>query len=311
MRESLRILYVLGLGRSGSTLIGSMLHGLPGFSCPGEMNLIWLRGWIENQPCACGEPFRHCPFWTGIAQRAFGGAGEIDGESLQRVVQYELRMRHLPAFWTGQRGPGMSEALHRLGEAVRRLYQAVGQETGARVIVDTSKSPIYALFLRQVPGLDIRLLHLIRDPRAIAHSFLQVKAHPITGKPTERMPARRSGTLWSAWNALSAGMRLQGSWEGDYLRIRYEDFVHRPQQVFERIVEFAGERFTGSPFIGPSQIELGPNHILAGNFVRYRRGTVDIKPDMRWKSAMSAPQKALVTALTWPLLPFYGYPLIP
>jgi len=309
--EPVSILFIVGLGRSGSTLIGTMLHNVHGFACLGETLLIWLRGLIQNQPCACTQPFWDCPSWTSIFERAFGGMREADGHDLNHVLQDELRTRHLLATWRGSCSPLTSPGLHRLADGVTRLYRAAREETGARVIVDTSKSPIYGRFLMQIPELDVRVLHLVRDPRAVANSFRREKIHPITGKQVERIPLPHSAALWTAWTLASAGMRRRGGRVGDYLRVRYEDFVRKPQEVFRKIVEFAGQEFTGSPFIGSNRVELGHNHILTGNFIRYQRGPVEIKPDWRWTSEMSAVHKTLVTGLTWPLLPFYGYPLLP
>jgi len=309
--EAVSVLYIAGLGRSGSTLIGTMLHNVPGFACLGEMQLVWLRGLIQNQPCACTQPFWDCPVWTSIFRRAFGGMKEADGHELNHVLQDELRTRQLLAIWRGSRSPLTSPGLHRLAEGVARLYRAALEETGARVLVDTSKSPIYGRFLMQIPELDVHALHLVRDPRAIANSFRREKIHPITGQQVERIPLPHSAALWTAWTLASAGMRRRGGRVGDYLRVRYEDFVRKPQEVFRKIVEFAGQEFTGAPFIGPNLVELGHNHILTGNFIRYQRGPVEIKPDLRWTSEMSAVHSTLVTGLTWPLLPFYGYPILP
>lgn len=179
------------------------------------------------------------------------------------------------------------------------------------MIVDTSKSPIYGRFLKQIPELEVRTVHLVRDPRAVANSYRREKIHPLTGEPVERIPLPHSAALWTIWNLASAGLRGRGRRAGDYLRVRYEDFVRRPQEVFQQIVEFAGLVSAGRPFSGPNQVELGPNHILTGNFIRYQRGPVEIKPDLQWLSTMRPAEKTLVTGLTWPLLPIYGYPLLP
>jgi hypothetical protein len=52
------VLYIAGLGRSGSTLIGTMLHNVNGFACLGELQLVWLRGLIQNQPSHLRRPAR-------------------------------------------------------------------------------------------------------------------------------------------------------------------------------------------------------------------------------------------------------------
>jgi hypothetical protein len=42
--------------------------------------------------------------------------------------------------------------------------------------------------------------------------------------------------------------------------------------------------------------------------MRFATGSVAIRPDDRWRTAMPAGQRRAVTALTLPLLARYGYP---
>src|SRR5713101_2080953 len=53
-----RILYLGGLGRSGSTLIERLLGELPGVCAVGEVVHMWRRGVVEGERCGCGEPAR-------------------------------------------------------------------------------------------------------------------------------------------------------------------------------------------------------------------------------------------------------------
>lgn len=56
---------------------------------------------------------------------------------------------------------------------------------------------------------------------------------------------------------------------------------------------------------------LGPNHIVAGNPSRFRRGAVRIVADSEWRHGMSNRDQLAVAALTTPLLQRYGYSLRP
>ena len=60
-------------------------------------------------------------------------------------------------------------------------------------------------------------------------------------------------------------------------------------------------------FIRRHGTDVGVNHIVAGNPIRFLKGRVEIRPDMVWQEGMRWRDKALVTALTWPLLLKYGY----
>jgi hypothetical protein len=67
----LKVLYIAGVGRSGSTLLERVLGAMPGAVNGGELNAIFSRVAAQNQRCGCGEPFSECPFWTAVGERAF------------------------------------------------------------------------------------------------------------------------------------------------------------------------------------------------------------------------------------------------
>ena len=69
----MKILYVGGYTRSGSTLVGRVLGEPPNTVCVGETHYLWSRGLIDNVGCGCGRPFRSCPFWSAVGDEAFGG----------------------------------------------------------------------------------------------------------------------------------------------------------------------------------------------------------------------------------------------
>ena len=92
-----------------------------------------------------------------------------------------------------------------------------------------------------------------------------------------------------------------------YLRLRYEDFVDRPRESFERILAMLGEQVSETPFRGARTVALSPAHSVKGNPDRFRIGSVDLRLDDEWTHAMAPLERTLVTTLTWPLLRRYGY----
>ena len=51
------------------------------------------------------------------------------------------------------------------------------------------------------------------------------------------------------------------------------------------------------------------NHTVAGNPARHRHGLVPMRLDDEWRTAMPTRDRRLVTAMTYPLLRRYGYPV--
>src|SRR5450755_566845 len=73
-----RVVYLGGLGRSGTTLLERLLGELPGVCSVGEVVHLWQRGIAEAERCGCGEPLPGCPFWRKVGEIAFGGWAHAD-----------------------------------------------------------------------------------------------------------------------------------------------------------------------------------------------------------------------------------------
>ena len=188
-----------------------------------------------------------------------------------------------------------------------RLYEAIRSVTGSRIVVDSSKEPAYGYAVSMVEDVDFRVLHLIRDPRATAHSWLKKKPQPDTEtrEYMHRKSAPESAVLWDAWNA--AAETLWRRTPERYLRLRYEDFVADPRRSFERILDLVGEEDPELPLLGEREVKLGVSHTVSGNPNRFDTGAVELRPDREWISKMKPRDRALVTALALPLLRHYGY----
>ena len=90
--------------------------------------------------------------------------------------------------------------------------------------------------------------------------------------------------------------------------LRYEDFVQRPLSSVEDILRFLGEE-AEPPFVNEREVSLGVSHTFSGNPDRFQVGTTKIESDEGWKRQMGGGFQASVTAITWPGLLRYGYPL--
>ena len=309
--ESVRLLYVGGTGRSGSTLLERMLAVNPECFAAGELRYIWERGFRDNLLCSCGEPFRQCEFWQAVESEGFG---RLEGAQLERIlnaVESIRRFRFVP--WLAMRRPRSKLAelvFPDVEEALVKLYRAIAAVSGCSVIVDSSKDGPYAFVLDAIPALNMSLVHLVRDSRAVAYSWRRRKLRPeITDTPTfmPQFPAGRTAYEWVLYNLAFEffGLRRQS-----YMRVRYEDLVVDPASILSRVSAFAGfdpalpqQKRTGDASVPPPSL----NHSVSGNPIRFVEEPLRIRPDVEWREAMPVGSRALVTAITLPLLARYRY----
>lgn len=299
-----KVLNIAGCGRSGSTILGNALGQATGFLHVGELCSIWQQGFRRNVTCGCGAAFRECALWKEVLRHPLLRDAERDAPllaPLPRRVSHALPLlMAFPAIVRRRRG------LSRYLDATGNLLRAIQQVSGCRVIVDSSKVPAHNFLLSLVPGVDVSYVHLVRDPRAVAHSWKRtlVRFDGANGAPSDnaRTTAGRAALKWIRANATMEAIRLR---TGRVLYCHYEQFVRDPAATVERIARFAGREAEGLSFADERTIVLAPTHTVWGNYSRLRTGPVEIRPDEEWKSKMGRADRLLVTALTRPLMARY------
>jgi len=297
MTEPVRVLYVMGHGWSGSTILGNLLGELDGFFHAGELRRLWGEALPIGAPCGCGEPVRTCPVWSkvlGHPLMAGSDPAEVDRWHVRATpVRRTLDLlRFRPGRPTGR--PDLDLYL----QAAARLYRAIADVTGARVIVDTSKRSGDAAALMLMPGIEAAFVHLVRDPRAVAYSWARRQEAGHGPVATSRD--------WMAFNLLDGAIRRQAG-RGRSMRLRYEDLMADPAARLRSITDLVHEKPETLPLRGDHVALLGVNHGVMGNPSRFVTGEVELREDEVWKRAQSLRDRRLVTTLTLPLLTRFGY----
>jgi hypothetical protein len=307
------VLFIAGWGRSGSTILGNILGQLPGVFHVGELCHVWRRGIVENALCGCGVRLSDCPEWRGIFGKAFGG---IDLALARRMIELRARMPMHKEILLQTFAPYASSTRDRAAQAeyveiLARLYSGIANAGANRIIVDSSKIPAYLHALGRVPELDLRVVHLVRDPRATTYSWLRRIERTDGGSELamEQFPVWGSSGRWVTWNAMVPIIAKQIG--APTIRIHYESFVARPRETLEEVLTLVDDVGSisndGWPFVGPNEVDLKPTHTVWGNPSRQRTGRIRIEADMEWSTELGTWHRALVAGLTYPLARKYGY----
>ena len=261
----MKLIYIGGYGHSGSTLLEYLMTGCPELIGCGEVvNARRERARVKK--CSCRRRAGECPVWNFVCDSSLN----VD------------RWSH--------------DALDK-----RLLEQAAGRYDA---IVDSSKTAwgdaATPFKLHRELGRDFRLVHIVRDPRAVCWSLLTRQ---------ERVGAQANKTLLSVKTALAwyyanlACELIRQKCPDQYFCVRYEDLARDPREVMASLMRDLSRRWDFDA-IGAQD----NRHQLYANRMRSRDLSLEnIKVDEKWRTDMPRQFRRLVGLISWPLRVRYGY----
>ncbi|MGH1480668.1 MAG: sulfotransferase [Geminicoccales bacterium] len=304
--DPIKVIYVLGYGHSGSTILTVLLgHHAQAFGT-GELTRL-VRAWNEERYCSCGETVPQCATWTKVIEH-WRDHSSVDPLEVYPALQRECERS--VGVWPAR---GARKNFDQYSELTRNLMVAMAETTGQRVIVDSSKLTSRSIALANVPGIDLNVVHLVRDGRGVAWSMRRplkpAEAAPGPGKsgPVEdtMRPASRTSLAWTLNNLVSEAVCRRVRADGT-IRVRYEDLVNDVGATLQRIGKVVGLDYADVI----RQVEGGepfePGHVVAGNRLRMK-GPIRLKMDTEWQSKMPNGQRKIASLICGPLLRRYGY----
>jgi hypothetical protein len=284
--DSRRIRYVCMPGSpfTGSTLLGLLLNEHPELASIGAATGLIRNIDLSTYACSCGKLFRECEFWTSVATRTreLGHPVNIFETNFWNT---HLRLSHhklinaLLVRSLGQdqvndvrdafigRVPAVRRAISEMGWNTWSLASAVLERTGKRVFVDTARDHQRPKYLWSHPLLDVKVIHLVRDPRGNAASIMK----------HANVDAAAAARQWRHYNIEAARVKRYlppTAW----MTLYYEELCADPGKVLDRIADFVGvERARSQP--GPRD----PDRHIIGNPMRLK-ALSEIREDRSWQT---------------------------
>jgi hypothetical protein len=262
-----KLVYIGGYGHSGSTLLEYLLTANSQILACGEVASV-LRDGAKKKHCTCGRLALDCPVW-----------GQFLTES--------------------GRSSGLGHAALALA-----LLDSAGAHYDA--LVDSTKTAwrhaLAPFRLRRKLGDDFLLVHLVRDPRAVAWSAI---------KKTERRQQKVNRPLFcsfivAGWTVANLACEIFARRHPDQcLRLRYEDLAARPGESLDILLARIAP---GAKWRGEELGAADNRHQLYGNRMRGKSlSLADVKEDLAWRADMPGAYRRLVSPLSAVLRARYGY----
>jgi len=283
--------FVVGMNRSGTTLLRMMLDAHPELTIPPETHFVPDLIKAVREPGATPEG----ALAAMKSAREWGDFGFTDEQML-------ARLRGLPKL--------------RPGPAVRTFYEAYMEQQGKPRWGEKTPTYVQKMKLIQRALPEARFVHVIRDGRDVALSVLDRAVRDLS-----------AGDVARRWRKKILKAREDAPQLEHYTEIRYEDLILDTEPVLRRVAEFidlpwdeamlsyherSGERLQemarALPGDGRAK-ELSVERRLATHAMTTKPPSADRVA--RWRTQMSAEQRADFEAVAAELLEQLGYPTGP
>ena len=288
----MKLIYIVGAGRSGSTLLDMMLGSDSTIFSSGELvNLIHAH--LNGEYCSCGQMVEGCSFWQTIIQE-WKQHNNLSYEDVQRFAVLDKKYSHPKSLkaWYCALFPFRSGNYARYLALLHSLLHTIQVNAREDTITDSSKSPVRLLNIMKVEGVDVKIIHLVKHPYGIIQSLLKTYKKDIQqGIQYDKKPkhAIRTSIWWITINLLTEFASLAVSKRKTI--IKYEDLVSNPEEQLNKIIE-------GVCFSEPMQ----GSHICAGNRLRMQND-VFVQRKILFPDKPSFRERIILKTCKW----WYGY----
>ena len=281
--EKIKLIYIAGDGRSGSTLLDRILGEAGRITSCGEIWNCWERAFLHNQMCACNLPFENCIFWKEVVRYSNENLRKFDANTIIRIQKTIMRIRYIPfMLFPILRPQWYSILLKEYSELIVTFYCGEQNTSKCTFIVDSSKMPLYGLLLNSTGNFDMHTIHLVRDSLAVAYSWKRKVVRPEINDKKIYMPIQsnmKSSLTWMKQNILSS---LLAKFSNKSMLLKYEDLMIDPKGEVEKIYKMLNLDLV-SPVDSKNTVEFGMSHIISGNPMRFKRGNMKINNEKTQK----------------------------
>jgi hypothetical protein len=303
--DKIPYLYVTGASYSGSTLLAFLLNSHPEAASISEVGGPYPGTDVRMYRCSCGAPLVDCPFYGELAARIRSMGSEFDLREWKTIFRFSrhrminipfarplrstlletIRDRIVPLY------PGYRGTMHDIARRNEHFARAVLELTGKRIFADAQKDSIRIKFLSDIESFELKVIHLIRDARGGAASFM---------KHSGRSDAAWAARMWAKMN-LNADRARRFVVADRWLRIHYDDLCDDYQACMDRISDFAGVDRAAIP-----NNFFALEHHIIGNEMRMNRQQ-RITPDQSWKQRLSPADLSTIARVAGRTNRYFGF----
>lgn len=267
--------FVVGMPRSGTTLLSSLLNAHPDLVIAPETH-YFTRCWT-------GEPIRD---WADV-ERMLDRLDQQPGvHDMQLTAEEERRIR--------ERLRVATAPTH--GDVLRALLETYAEQSDAPAWGE--KTPDHLRFVpemaRQFP--EAVFIAIVRDPRDVCLS--------LRSMPWSRSTLLEQAWTWRTYAALVD--RYRADYDGRFFHLRYEDLIADPESVLRDVCTFLEMPFHAS-MLRPQEDSAQPFDAEREPWKEKSKRQIDASNREKWRTQMPEAERIIVEWIAGQWLSAYGY----
>lgn len=254
--EKIYVIAILGMEHSGTTLLSRILSShSDAFGIGGIKNYAkHARG---EKPCSCGMPLDACDIWSGVAKAA-------------------QDLGYPPNKLIGDLSSGNPDQSQ---PAIVALIHAISRTTGKRVLIESSRQPVWTQALDECDDIEVVPLHIFKSP---AQQMASAR--------------RKDRSVWKELRKyLSRSKRIRNTRFGTGasrvapIPVPYLDFCETPETYIQTIMSRADRQMESRQISHWGESAL---HMLGGNRMKKSKDS-GVRVDTSWQGRMSGSEKRM------------------
>lgn len=294
-----KLLYIVSLGHSGSTILDLIAGTLDNVFSMGEVQFLsWqlLQGPKEDNPqtyCSCGKSFDKCKIWKKVLDEIgnqnkiniFNNPKGFDFSLNRYIVRYKNKvsyifMNKLLSFSLKYRAfYFLSNIVYLVFlTSIKRnweLFDRTSEISECKWLVDSSKDIRRFWLLWKYRKNDVKLIILRRNVKGVATSSHHGLSEVIIEK-------RAKQWINFYYNSLPKILKLFNS--KNILNVEYEEICRDSNKVRIKIAKFLNLK---TPENNLAHISPYNYHTIQGNPIRLSKVDIKIRCDDRWQTRIS------------------------
>lgn len=291
--KKIKLIYILGLGHSGSTLLDLILGMHNQIESLGEINYFnkYISG---NLNCSCGKRINECDYWVKILNIY-----------LNKMKEYEIKDIHdltpisgLSVFSKISRMFFLKKAfnskqLEEFGLKNYILFQSILENRKKNIILDSSKNSGRLVFLKETNLFSIKVIYLFREGQATLESLKRKANDPKREYAFYPGPFRATISFMKS-SLINNEICSRYFDKKDIYRLTYENLTKNFSSELKNLCYFIGINYPEEDFnyIYKNGIKKQRNHNIGGNRLRFSKIN-KIRYINKWKKNLSSYEKMI------------------